>query len=130
MFPGQADCFELLSHRTEDPELAASHRLVLGPWIHTTEYGTSTDSNSGVRYGELTFPPNSGYTKEMYDSFLKFYAKYLKGEDVDTGAPVRIYVMGDNIWRDEQEWPLARTVYTPLYLDSEGDARTLNGSVD
>lgn len=128
MCPGQADCFELLSHRTEDPELAASHRLVLGPWIHTTEYGTSTDSNSGVRYGELTFPPNSGYTKEMYDSFLKFYAKYLKGEDVDTGAPVRIYVMGDNIWRDEQEWPLARTVYTPLYLDSDGDARTLNGS--
>ena len=129
MCQGQADNFELLSHRTDDPELAKSHRLVLGPWIHTTEYGTSTDSNSGVRYGELTFPPNSGYTKEMYDSFMKFYDKYLKGNDsVDTGAPVRIYVMGDNVWRDEQEWPLARTKYTPLYLDSKGDARTLKGN--
>lgn len=129
MCQGQADNFELLSHRTDDPELAKSHRLVLGPWIHTTEYGTSTDSNSGVRYGELTFPPNSGYTKEMYDSFMKFYDKYLKGNDsVDTGAPVRIYVMGDNVWRDEQEWPLARTKYTPLYLDSKGDARSLKGN--
>lgn len=129
MCQGQADNFELLSHRADNPELAASHRMVLGPWIHTTEYGTSTDSNSGVRYGELTFPPNSGYTKEMYDSFMKFYEKYLKGnENADTGAPVRIYVMGDNVWRDEQEWPLARTVYTPLYLDSEGDARTVSGN--
>lgn len=129
MCQGQADNFELLSHRTDDPELAKSHRLVLGPWIHTTEYGTSTDSNSGVRYGELTFPPNSGYTKELYDSFMKFYEKYLKGDNsIDTGAPVRIYVMGDNVWRDEQEWPLARTQYTPLYLDSEGDARTLSGN--
>ncbi len=129
MCQGAADNFELLSHRTDDPELARSHRLVLGPWIHTTEYGVSTGSNSGVRYGELNFPPNSGYTREMYNSFMKFYDRYLKGDtSVDTGAPVRIYVMGDNEWRDEQEWPLARTQYTPLYLDSQGDARTLNGN--
>jgi putative CocE/NonD family hydrolase len=31
-------------------------------------------------------------------------------------APVRIFVMGANRWRDEQEWPIARTKYTPLYL--------------
>ena len=129
MCQGQADNFELLSHRTDDPELARSHRLVLGPWIHTTEYGVSTGSNSGVRYGELNFPPNSGYTREMYNSFMKFYDRYLKEDtSVDMGAPVRIYVMGDNEWRDEQEWPLARTQYTPLYLDSQGDARTLNGN--
>ncbi len=129
MCQGAADNFELLSHRTDDPELAKSHRLVLGPWIHTTEYGVSTGSNSGVRYGELNFPPNSGYTREMYNSFMKFYDRYLKGDtSVDMGAPVRIYVMGDNEWRDEQEWPLARTRYTPLYLDSQGDARTLNGN--
>lgn len=129
MCAGVTENFELLSHCTDDPELARSHRMVLGPWIHTTEYGVSTGSNSGIKYGEVIFPPNSGYTKEMYRSFMKFYDKYLKGEaGTDTGAPVRIYVMGDNVWRDEQEWPLERTKYTELYLDSEGDARSLAGN--
>ena len=128
MCPGVAENYELLSHKTDDIELAKSHRLVLGPWIHTTDYGVSTGSNSGIKYGEVKFPPNSGYTKEMYRSFMKFYDRHLKGkEETDQEAPVRIYVMGDNLWRDEQEWPLARTRYTELYLDSRGDARTLNG---
>lgn len=41
----------------------------------------------------------------------------------DTAAPVRIFVMGTNKWRDEQEWPLARTRWTNFYLTSNG---TLN----
>jgi putative CocE/NonD family hydrolase len=35
--------------------------------------------------------------------------------------------MGRNQWRDEREWPPARTVYTPLYLASGGHANTLSG---
>ena len=31
-------------------------------------------------------------------------------------APVRIFVMGANRWRDEQEWPLTRAKATNLYL--------------
>ena len=34
-------------------------------------------------------------------------------------APVRIFVMGRNQWRDEQEWPLARTLWTS-YLSTRG----------
>jgi putative CocE/NonD family hydrolase len=43
-------------------------------------------------------------------------------------APVRIFVMGDNVWRDEQEWPLARAQDTSYYLHSEGKANSLNGN--
>ena len=39
-------------------------------------------------------------------------------------APMHIFVMGANRWRDEQEWPLARTRYTPFYLSSKGHANT------
>ena len=35
--------------------------------------------------------------------------------------------MGRNEWRDEEEWPLARTAYTPYYFDSGGSANTLDG---
>jgi putative CocE/NonD family hydrolase len=42
-------------------------------------------------------------------------------------APVRIFVMGVNRWRDENEWPLARAKYTDLYFDSRGQANSLDG---
>ena len=35
--------------------------------------------------------------------------------------------MGENRWRDENQWPLARTKYVPFYLHSNGKANTLNG---
>ena len=40
---------------------------------------------------------------------------------------MHIFVMGVNRWRDEQEWPLARTRYTPLYLGGKGHANGLDG---
>lgn len=65
----------------------------------------------------------------MHETLLRWFAYYLKG--IDTGileeAPVKIFVMGENLWRDEQEWPLARTRYTPYYLRSQGQANSLNG---
>src|SRR5262245_59796017 len=35
--------------------------------------------------------------------------------------------MGRHQWRDEQEWPLARTEYTPSYLHSGGNANRSPG---
>jgi putative CocE/NonD family hydrolase len=43
------------------------------------------------------------------------------------GSPIRIFVMGEQRWRDESEWPLARTRFTPFYLHSSGAANTLHG---
>ncbi|MCG8443724.1 MAG: CocE/NonD family hydrolase [Caulobacterales bacterium] len=37
--------------------------------------------------------------------------------------PVRLFVMGANEWRYEQEWPLARTRFTPYYFRSPEGAR-------
>src|SRR5262249_29899854 len=38
-----------------------------------------------------------------------------------------IFVMGDNQWRNEHEWPLARTRFTPVYLSSDGKANSARG---
>ncbi len=35
--------------------------------------------------------------------------------------------MGDNVWRDEQEFPLARTRYTRYYLHSSRGANGVGG---
>ena len=52
-----------------------------------------------------------------------FFDKFLKGEptEVDNWPPVRLEVReraNAGTFRDEQEWPLARTEYTSLYLDA------------
>jgi putative CocE/NonD family hydrolase len=54
-----------------------------------------------------------------YDEIiLRWMDHYLKGVENGIGKekPVRLFVMGDNQWRDEEAWPLARAKETPLYL--------------
>jgi len=42
-------------------------------------------------------------------------------------APIRLFVIGENRWRDENEWPLARTQYANFYLHSGGKANSVRG---
>src|SRR5215510_11072752 len=39
-----------------------------------------------------------------------------------------LYVMGRNLWRAEQEWPLARTRFTKYFLHSDGHANSRLGT--
>ncbi len=60
---------------------------------------------------------------------LKWFDYWLKG--VDNGfvdePPLRLFIMGINQWRDENEWPLARTDWQKWYLHSNGNANTVIG---
>ena len=103
-------------------EARAGQRLVVGPWPHLYPYDVP---NSTV--GELDMGPDSMIRTN--DLQHRWFDYWLKG--IDTGVkdehPVQIFVMGDNVWRDEDEWPLARTRYSPFYLHSGGRANSLNG---
>lgn len=63
------------------------------------------------------------YSDEVQQLTKAFFDHFVKGEDngFTERAPVRLEVRKDidTIYeiRDEYEWPLARTLYTPLYLD-------------
>jgi hypothetical protein len=61
---------------------------------------------------------------------LDWYDWLLKGEanGVEKEKPVRIFVMGKNEWRDEDDWPLARAKSTHYYLHSSGGANGLSGN--
>ncbi len=53
--------------------------------------------------------------------YLRFYDHYLKGVDngIDTEAPVYIYNMNGDGWREENEWPLARQTELDYYLGAD-----------
>jgi putative CocE/NonD family hydrolase len=59
---------------------------------------------------------------------LAWFDHYLKedGEELPR-PPVRIFVMGENRWRDETQWPLARTHFVDYYLHGAGSANTADG---
>jgi len=59
---------------------------------------------------------------------LAWFNEWVKGDTSRIETPsVRIFVMGADKWRDEHEWPLARTRYTPWYLGGRGKANTMYG---
>jgi putative CocE/NonD family hydrolase len=60
---------------------------------------------------------------------IRFFDRHLRGIEngLDDEPPVRIFVMGANQWRNEQDWPLPDTQYTAYYLDSAGHANSDTG---
>jgi uncharacterized protein len=61
---------------------------------------------------------------------LRWYDWLLKGEanGVEKEKPVKIFVMGKNEWREEDDWPLARAKKTKYYLHSAGAANGVAGN--
>jgi uncharacterized protein len=103
--------FNGMRERAGSADARAGTRLVIGPWNHTSVTVQRT------RTGELDFGASAGLDYD--DLLLRFFDRHLRGRDrgVDALAPVQIFVMGENRWRAEQEWPLARAQQTSLYLD-------------
>ena len=110
------------------PKLARSHKVLMGPWGH--HHGLSRKAGRGnINFGhsDLDFGPESSL--DHMEFYRDWFDRTLKpgGVPPSEGAPIRLFVMGANQWRDEYEWPLARTRYVNYYLHGGGEANTLNG---
>ncbi len=116
--------FKIMRERGSTPE-ARQSKLLIGPWSH----GSATNPIGEINFG---FAASAAFIDLQIDFMslqLRWFDHWLKGKD--TGmlreAPIKLFVMGANVWRDEQEWPLARAVETRYYLHSNGHANTLHG---
>jgi len=89
-------------------------RLVMGPGAH-----------KGVDYVAGDFGPQSRVDTRRLQ--LRWFDHYLLGKDngVDREPPVDVFVFGDNAWRKEAAWPLARAVPTNWYMATGGVLDTL-----
>ena len=87
---------------------ARSH-LVLGPWIHGS--ATMNARRGQIEAGERSFGTGAGID---YDELiLRFMDRHVRGLDngLDREKPVRVFVMGENAWREEDT--LAARFITP-----------------
>lgn len=96
-----------------------NQKLLIGPWPHASVPNFVYD---GIDYG-----PDA--TVDFDSLHVKWFDALLKGADNGylEEPPVRIFVMGENVWRSENEWPIARTQYTNYYFHSGGGANGSSG---
>ena len=117
--------FKIMREHGSSPE-ARQSKLLIGPWTHSGYTNPIGELNFG-------FASSAAFIDLQIDLVslqVRWFDHWLKGKD--TGmlreAPIKLFVMGANVWRDEQEWPLARAVETRYYLHSGGQANSARGN--
>ncbi|NGM83521.1 CocE/NonD family hydrolase [Paenibacillus sp. 7124] len=117
---GTIENFLQMRNKGGSPE-ARQSKLVIGPWQHLDHSHQAGEINFGLA-------AHSAFV-DLVGLQLRWFDHFLKGRDtgIISEAPIKLFVMGENIWRDEYEWPLARTKFIPYYLHSQGHANTLQG---
>lgn len=116
--------YDQLKKRHKTPK-----QLVIGTWLH----GGDLFQQSWA--GDVEFGPDAAL-EDNNALRLRWFDHHMKGmaTGLDDDAPVKIFVMGGGTgrrdangrldhggqWRDEREWPLARTEPTTLYLAPDG----------
>src|SRR2546426_1143323 len=97
-----------------------------GQRLAVTVGGHAGQSSTG-KVGAVEF--GNKLPADLDEITLRWYDWLLKGEanGVEKEKPVKIFVMGKNEWRDEDDWPLARAKNTRYFLHSSGAANGLGG---
>ncbi|WP_284984492.1 CocE/NonD family hydrolase [Arthrobacter sp. efr-133-TYG-118] len=116
-----ANSYRLMRESAGSTEAREGQRLLIGPWDHLSQTGTYPDRD----FGESA----SGTASGVEQLHMRFFDTHLRGNSaaLDGDAPVRIFVMGADEWRDERSWPLHDTVYTDYYLSGGGNASSSAG---
>ena len=114
-------------------------KAVVGPWVHGSQ-GPAQTFAGDVEFGkDAALPDFSLWQLRIFDWALR--GKPLAGLP---DAPIRLFVMGGGdgrrhasgrllhggTWRDEHEWPLERTRFTPFYLRGDGTLSTAEPAAD
>jgi putative CocE/NonD family hydrolase len=109
--------YSALTERDADNP-ARAQRLVIGPWVH-------------IPWGRLSGIRNFGEDADNFldDTQLRWFDYWLKGEQngILDEPPVRLFVMGENRWRDADAWPPSNVHVQEWYLRSSGRAASLSG---
>jgi putative CocE/NonD family hydrolase len=109
--------------RRQVPRRGSLPRLVVGPWAHRVTEGSFPERGYGRSAGmEVS---NIGGLQIAWLSSVLDPASRL--DPKLPLAPVRLFVMGANEWREYSDWPPADSRPRSLYLESDGHANTADG---
>lgn len=102
------------------PELnREASRILVGPWPHNINQRIVGEED----FGEFAV------LADLADEEIAYIERFIGpgGDTSNEVAPVRLFIMGANEWRDECEWPIARAVSTEWFLGSKSPANSSAG---
>jgi uncharacterized protein len=96
------------------PNHGGDQRLIVGAWSHNGEKTGQT------RVGDVDFGPAAAAGLDSVAAWtLRFFDTHLQGRE-DASAPVRVFVMGENHWREFQQWPPRDAMTGAWYVGPDG----------
>lgn len=112
--------YELLKSKAGSEAARKGQRLLVYLGGHAG--GWDARKIGDVDFGEKAPVDGDALMLDWYDTLLKGAHNAFSDS-----KPVRIFVMGRNEWRDEDDWPLARAKTTKYFLHSDGNANSSAG---
>ncbi|MFQ5822338.1 MAG: CocE/NonD family hydrolase [Candidatus Heimdallarchaeota archaeon] len=124
---GQLKDYVAMTKKAATPEARRNQKLVIAACHHgILAFGSPEErgfgSGKNIDFGSNADPDINTLCLRWFDYWLK-----KKDNGIMDEPPVRIFTMGENVWRNENEWPLARTQYTKYYFHSNGRANSMHG---
>jgi putative CocE/NonD family hydrolase len=106
-----------MSHHGKTQVAREKSHMIIGPWGH----------GPSQKIGDIDFGPEANIDAHAVE--LRWFDYWLKGIDngIQNESPVTLYVVGRNRWRQENEYPLARTQYKKMYFHGGGKANSDRG---
>jgi len=110
--------YSTLKERAGSQIAREGQHLLLGPWMH----GRLLDFLGNIDFGRIA----GGRYARVSGQNIAFFDKYLRGRDIDI-PKVKYFLMGKNVWRTAEDWPLPQTEWQRYYFHSKGNANTAAG---
>ena len=117
-YPGSPQNYEGMRKKGATSD-ARRPKLIIGPWPHGINRSRELE---GIDYGPDSLIDLQGLLCRWFDYWLK-----RKQNGILDEPPVHVFVMGENRWHQEKDWPLPQTQWTKYYFASEGSANSLDG---
>ncbi|MDR5700873.1 CocE/NonD family hydrolase [Agromyces aerolatus] len=109
-------------------------KLLVGPWTHVNQSPHVGDVSFGVAADMYRL----GLATDIWELQRDWFRSHLPeagdrrepdDRSVFLDAPVMLFIMGDNVWRAEHEWPLARATSMTLHVAAGGSLTAAAPSV-
>lgn len=116
---GSATNYRGLADRADTERARCNQRIIFGPWPHGVPVKTAAGYGHYDAVGQV----------DVRHLVLQWYDHWLKGIDTELfrQPPVRLFVLGENAWRYEADWPVPGTRFDAYYLHSGGRANGTAG---
>jgi uncharacterized protein len=114
----ELDNFVAMRTRSGSEDARRLSKLVVGPWAHAAFPGVVGEIDYGLRASGFLMDLRedlTGLHRRWFDARLKEISN-----GIDDEPPVKLFVMGRNRWRWEEEWPLARARVERWYAHASG----------